>query len=412
MTTDASSQTRRTATTTPTGAPPAAALDELAFRSANLVEAALAWWQAGCSVVPVRTNGSKVPVGDGWVQYQHQRATRERVAAWFSGGHPGIGVVCGAVSGHLEMFEFEGLAVHEGLVERLRDHLTATGHTALWHTIINGYVERSPSGGLHVMVRVTGGVDRNTKLAQREARDEELTADERTLLHDKGIRARRVLIETRGEGGFVVVAPSQGWVHDSGQPWRALTGTPATIPTLTAAQRNTLHLAARCLDQVPPPAPIPDPAPDRSRGPGNAVRPGDDFNHRAQWADILSAHGWEAERVEANRTYWRRPGKDHGISAVTGGDRGDFMWVFSTSTELPNDHAMSKFRVYALLQHGGDFAAAARALHNAGYGHSGADPRPPRRRRPATADPAGPAGAADNPAAGTPITPPLGNDAA
>lgn len=373
---------------------PAVALDEDEFRAASPAEGALAWWDAGCSVVPVRADGSKAPAGESWVQYQTQRATRERVTAWFAGGHPGIGVVCGTVSGDLEMFEFEGRAVDEGLVDRLRDQLTNSGHAYLWQTVISGYVERSPSGGLHVMFRVEGGVDRNTKLAQREARDEELTDDEQVLLRDKGARARRVLIETRGEGGFVVVAPSQGPVHDSGQPWLALTGTPATIPTLTAEQRNTLHLAAHALDQVPPQAPAPEPAPNRARATsGDGVLPGDDFNERAEWAYILPPHGWEVERVQANRTYWRRPGKDRGISAVTGGDRGDHMWVWSTSTELPSDRAMSKFHVYALLEHGGDFSAAARALRTAGYGRpSTTAPTRPRpaagaTRRPRPADP-------------------------
>ena len=209
-------------------------------RGAEMTAAALAWWEAGCSVVPVRADGSKQPVGDSWTRYQRQRASRDRVAAWFAGGHPGIGIVTGEVSGNLEMFELEGRAVDEHLADMLRERMAAAGHGSLWERLMTGYVERSPSGGLHLLYRVEGGADRNTRLAQREARDDELTEDEQALLRDKGKRARRVLIETRGEGGFVVTAPSHGAVHASGHPWQVLAGGPGTIPTITAAERDAL----------------------------------------------------------------------------------------------------------------------------------------------------------------------------
>ncbi|MFL6118873.1 hypothetical protein [Actinophytocola sp.] len=333
----------------------------------DMAAAALAWWDAGCSVVRIETDGSKRPYPHQWQRFQQQRATREQVATWFQNGHPGIGIVTGTVSRDLEMFEFEGRALDEGLYLKMRDRLTAMGHLRLWERVMGGYQEASPSGGMHVLYRVQGGVERNTKLAQREARDDELTDQEQQRLRDTGRRPPRVLIETRGEGGMVVVAPSHGPVHDSGQPWRTLTGFPSTIPTITAAERDLLHMAARDLDQIPAPPPIPEPAPRAAQESGRR-RPGDDFNQRATWHQVLEPHGWVAVGGDRTRTYWRRPGKDRGLSAVTGGDRGDYLWVFSTSTTLPNDAALSKWRTYALLNHGGDFSAAARALSHAGYG--------------------------------------------
>jgi N12 class adenine-specific DNA methylase len=352
----------------------------------DMAAAALAWWDFGCSVLRVETDGSKRPLPHQWAPYQQQRATREEVATWFQNGHPGVGIVTGAVSGDLEMLEFEGRAINEGLVEQLRSRLNDLGHPNLWGWVTSGYQEMSPSGGIHVLYRVQGGADRNTRLAQREARDDELTDDEQREFRKSGRRARRVLIETRGEGGFVVVAPSHGPVHDSGRPWETLSGKPWTILTITAAERDALHMAARDLDQVPAPPPIPEPAPRRAQDEG--LRPGEDFNLRASWHQVLESHGWVAVGGDSARTFWRRPGKNHGVSAVTGGDRGDYLWVFSTSTALPSEQALSKWRTYGLLDHAGDFRAAAQALAAAGYGDQ---TRPaPAGRRPAVDDRARP----------------------
>lgn len=208
----------------------------------DMVAAALAWWDAGCSVVMVETDGSKRPLPHQWAPFQRERATREQVAAWFATGHPGVGVVTGAVSGGLEMFEFEGRAMDEFFYQKLRARMRDLGHQDLWDRVMEGYDETSPSGGIHVLYRVEGGVDRNVKLAQREALDDELTDEEQFDLRKTARRARRTLIETRGEGGFVVVAPSHGGVHASGGAWETITGDPSTIPTITAAERDILHM--------------------------------------------------------------------------------------------------------------------------------------------------------------------------
>lgn len=317
----------------------------------DTLAAALAWQAAGYSVVRVALDGTKSPLGQ-WKAAQERAASVEELRAWFATGHPGIGVVTGYHD--LEMLEFEGRAI--GLAEQFRDRLGDADPT-LWHTVFaTGYVEITPSGGLHLYYRVTGGVDGNTKLARRPGP----LADGRPTVE--------TLIETRGARGFSVVAPSGGPVHPTGGAWRIVTGTPASIPTITAEQRDTLHLVARTFDAMPAPAPIPEPVPlDRDRRAGE-IAPGEDFNARASWSDVLTPHGWTPARSYDGRTYWTRPGKRFGISAVSGGGDGDYLYVWSTSTELPAEEALSKWRVYALLDHAGDFSAAASALRRKGYG--------------------------------------------
>jgi putative DNA primase/helicase len=113
---------------------------------------------------------------------------------------------------------------------------------------------------------------------------------------------------------------------------------------------------------------------DRREGAAVGDRPGDHFNQRVTWGDVLEPHGWFVFRASGDATYWCRPNKKPaGISASTGFCRGDsdnpLFYVFSTSaTPFEAETAYSGFAVYALLNHHGDFRAATRALGMAGYG--------------------------------------------
>jgi hypothetical protein len=62
-------------------------------------------------------------------------------------------------------------------------------------------------------------------------------------------------------------------------------------------------------------------------------------------------------------TYWRRPGKGEGISATTNYAGSGLLYVFSTNAApFEADTAYSAFAAFAMLEHDGDYTAAARAL--------------------------------------------------
>ena len=85
-----------------------------------------------------------------------------------------------------------------------------------------------------------------------------------------------------------------------------------------------------------------------------------------------SSHGWTNVYTRDGTTYWRRPGKDIGISATTNFGGADLLYVFSSSTEFEAEKSYTRFGAYAVLNHGGDFHAAARALAQQGYGQKAA----------------------------------------
>lgn len=97
------------------------------------------------------------------------------------------------------------------------------------------------------------------------------------------------------------------------------------------------------------------------------LTPGDDFNAKTAWADLLQPAGWRFAYRRGNREYWTRPGKDFGVSASTGGDA-DVLFVFSSSTQFTPWLSYTKFGAYAVMAHGGDHSEAARQLRRDGFG--------------------------------------------
>jgi len=320
---------------------------------------AIAWYQAGYMPLPVKPDGSKAPAVRSWTTYQKERPSLTEVIELFKVDHDGLGILTGAVSGNFELLELEGRAVEEMYWSRLGQAFFDHDQHELWERIQEGYIERTPSGGIHFYYRVDGRARRNTKLARRP-----------------GANGPEVLIETRGEGGFTVIAPSAGRSHPTGEPWVIFKGAPSDIPLITEEELDTIHAIASTLDEMPVQEPPPPSRGNLSLA-SEGLRPGDDFNARATWKEILEPHGWTCSKHYGRNLYgWRKPGKTHpGISATTGRNEADRLYVFSTSTEFEPERPYSKFGAYSLLVYGGDFAAAARDLRARGYGGDRPDPK-------------------------------------
>jgi putative DNA primase/helicase len=330
---------------------------------------AIAWYEAGYMPLPLKIDGSKAPAVKTWTDYQQQRPPLDEVLKLFRIDSDGIGLLCGAVSGGLEMLEFEGRAVREGHNAKIEDAFRAYNLSELYYRIIEGYAESTPSGGLHFYYRVDGNSRRNSKLARRPATEAELA--------ENPDEKYKVLIETRGEGGFTVIAPSGGRSHRSGQGWWVVAGSLKTIPVITADERDAIHAVCNTLDQMPL---VQGPPPAAKGGLIDVSdRPGDMFNAQASWEEILGPHGWTLRKHYGGNLYgWAKPGKrGPGVSATTGRSSEDRLFVFSTTTDFEAEHPYTKFSAYATLNHGGDFSAAARELRKRGYGgHSEAVGKP------------------------------------
>ena len=337
------------------GEPPrlAAALD------ATLItrETALAHYDAGLNVCPPHEDGSKRPALSTWKHFQDKRVPRSTVEDLYRSGRQGIGWLTGAGSGGLEVLEFDDRPTYDAF----KSAAANIGLADLVARIEAGYVSDSPGGGVHWPYRCTE-ITGNSKLARRpklpgEMRDE----------HD-GIK---VLIETRGTGGFIIEAPSGGSVHPTGRPYVLRRGSGQTIATITPQEREDLHALARFFDTMPREEATPAREKQAARG---GARPGDDFNERATWEAVLK--GWKVHHTAGEETFWTRPGKDThlGPSATTNYKGSGLLYVFSSSTPFDPERSYSKFAAYTTLEHGGDFASAAKALAAQGYGQPARGP--------------------------------------
>jgi hypothetical protein len=156
-------------------------------------------------------------------------------------------------------------------------------------------------------------------------------------------------------------------VHPSGKPYVRLCGGPLSMVTLTPEERAELFAFARAFDEMP--TQEIDPPKQRGASAGG-MRPGDALNAQANrdwWRRRLSGDGWAYVYTSGEIDYYRRPGKDSGISASVNWDGRCRFRVHTTSTQL--EPAMySPFAYVATVDHDGDWKAASRALAGEGYG--------------------------------------------
>lgn len=336
----------------------------------RVYQAALAYRAAGLSFIPIQVDGSKQPCREllpfvrrstgsrrfrSWSPFMKRLPTVDEIDRWFHPRHhnyAGLAIVCGAVSGGLEVVDFDNLALFERWQRSLDEQEKIWFHKLVW--------VRSPRPGMHGYFRSDhcGG---NQKLA---ACLEAGQNDPPRLT---------TLVEIKGEGGLVLAPPSPGDCHPSGREYRFHDARNLTaITMLTTSERERLFASIRAFDERPKTQSrhavhrlnLPQSV-DAGSG-----RPGDDFNARGDWSTLLSEYGWTlVGEVAGGCEYWRRPGKASGVSASVNYGNSDRLYVFSANAApFDGGRSYSKFEAYAWLAHAGDFSAAATALRRLGYG--------------------------------------------
>jgi putative DNA primase/helicase len=296
------------------------------------------------------------PDGEGytWDPLKEQHASDALFERWYGElGCTGVGWVCGSVSGGLAVVDFDTGEHYELFSDRAREW----GMDGLVERVEAGCLGRTPSGGHHLPFYFCEVVP-STKLAMRPAPTAE------------NPHAQKTLIELKGEGGFIIEAPTRGDVHPTGEPYVRAKGSVETIATVDKGEYEALMALARSFDERPAKV-VGDTSPPpagsrRGEGEGEGLRPGDDYAQRTGWGEVLS--GWARVCTKGDTTYWRRPGKSFGVSASTNYMGKGLLRVFSTSTAFGIEESYTKFAAYATLHHQGDFRAAAKALGEQGYG--------------------------------------------
>lgn len=252
----------------------------------------------------------------------------------------GIAVICGGVSGGLECIDFD--AHEKDIYEVFNKWSNEEGVKDILERN-RCYIEQSPRGGYHVFYRyeAAGKRDGNRKIANWSNGES--------------------MIETRGHGGYVIIAPTPGYIM--------LRSDLVDIQQMTIDERDYLLKIAAEFNQQPQP----------QQQQGTVVKSakevvGFDNTDVVSWYNwtklshakqLLIDKGWQfVETDKHGQEYWRRPGKDTGTSA-TWGYKNSLFYVFSTSVQDFKPYCFySPFQIFVKLEHGGDYMAAIHALNN------------------------------------------------
>ena len=297
-------------------------------------ETAMRYLRSGLAVLPAN-KAQKRPCLPQWSEFQTRLPTEDEVRRWFAEPREAQCLVCGKVSGNLEVIDFDN---HGELYFKWKDAIPVDLLARL-------VIEQTQSGGYHVAYRCQDEVCGNIRLAQGERNGKMMT-----------------LVETRGEGGLILCAPGDGY--------SLVQGDYTALPVLTKEEREILLNAAWKMNEKPEQGmPKPTGCPDEHF----ENRPGDDFNARGDVRAVLQKHGWTSLGVQPDgNEYWRRPGKTGGGNSATLKD--GVFYVFSSNADpFESNRPYNIFTAYTLLEHNGDFGEAATELLKQGYGKAADD---------------------------------------
>jgi hypothetical protein len=293
----------------------------------NIIEKAKAYSGYGLSVIPTRSD--KSPVSK-WTTYQKRRMVNGEIEQSFTiPNTAGIGIVCGQVSGGLEVIDIDCKYDHTGRLAK--DFFTMIkDNTDVFENLL---ITSTKNSGWHIYYRCQK-VDGNKKFATNSQGE--------------------VLIETRGEGGYVIAPPSPGYSLKKGNY--------SAIPVITTEERDILHSIARTFGE----SPISNEYNDYEESTG--CSPFDDYNECGDALNMLLKHGWQEVKRQGDRIHLKRPGKSKNSVSGNWHISKRIFYPFTTSTQFEAGKGYNATMVYTLLECNGDYSEASHRLYNEGFG--------------------------------------------
>lgn len=287
---------------------------------ANLTNYGNTLIENGLSVIPVK---DKIPTV-AWKEYQTRLPRVGELS--FNGS---LALICGKIS-EVEVIDIDSKNDPSGLLmDRLTQAIFKDSPDITEDDLV---IQRTPSGGGHLIYKCEV-IEPNQKLA--------VATD------------RKVLIETRGLGGYVCIAPTPGY--------EVLIGSLENIPTITPEQRENLFTACRSLNEYFEPIITPKQYTQSNTG----VTPWQDYNERGDVPALLQKHGWTYLKTLGENQHYCRPEKK---ARTSGTWNGQTFYCFTSSTIFEPSKAYNASAVFTFLECNKDFTEAARRLYSEGYG--------------------------------------------
>lgn len=297
--------------------------------------------QLGYSTLPIDAR-TKRPALASWQHLQTAPAGDEERLNWPR--TEAFGIVCGSAS---------SMASADGGNELLALDFDVPGFLDAWlaevGTLADGLTVQRTGGGGHQVLFFCPNAGSNEKLAWAP--------------NPANPDGREVAIETRGNGGYVVVAPS---IHPTGNRYEWLTGNLDSTPTVSQAHSDALKSAARKLCKAPL-RKAEALRQEQAKLTGNLARSSlngqasviEAYNNAHPIRDVLRSHGYAQSGLRM-----LRPNADAtstpGITFLEKDGR-EVCFAHSSNDALSNGHTHDSFSIFATLEHGGDLRKAVRA---------------------------------------------------
>jgi len=292
--------------------------------------------ELGLNVIAINENKAAIFP---WKVYQTQKITQAELDVQMADPRAkGVAIICGSVSGGLEVIDIDTKYQTYELWDEIRRRIRQELYDKL-------HIVKTRSGGYHLYYKCEE-IEGNQKLASRLPTNDEFKSNP----HIKSY----CVIETRGEAGYVAAPPSSGYqVLQEG------------INIITIEERQELLTLMRSFNEVVEEHIIE--AHHKPSAKEYGLSPFDDYNNRVDFTALMEECGWQKVKNGGNRIYYLRPGSASEHSGSYNTEMGLFS-VFSTNTPFQVGRGYKPAAVYAILKCNADFKMAARALLEAGYG--------------------------------------------
>jgi hypothetical protein len=297
----------------------------------RLVDLALAYAEAGISIIPVAPNKAATPDCTQKTPFDCTEYIRQRIATlgelrnWFeSANHFGLAAVLGVVSGRLECLHL----VYAAVVKLFRQLVTLQGGATL--------LERLPAaqadfeGRTRLYYRCPNAVSGKIRLAQFE------------LPSEPELVRLQPLALVHGEGSWTVLPGSPAVCGDFGEVYAWVGRDLTSVPTITEDERQLLLESASCLNAWVNPATV------------SAPPSPDGFDTSVTWEKILLPLGWTKVIEFGEVAVWRSPRwTKPGYCAVSGiGLDRDLLY------DIRSGRAYTKLGAFASFYTDGEFERA------------------------------------------------------
>lgn len=284
----------------------------------KIVSTAIMYLNNGYSVIPVGVD--KNPLVGSWAEYMFSPMDLEKAVSLFKSA-PGIALLMGGQN-NLTAIDLDlKYDTTNTLLKQISEEI---GSDLMSKMCIN----KTQNGGYHFIFKCSK-IENNQKLASRPSNKEEKLQTLKGSLEkeddiDRALQTAlndscRVLIETRGSGGYVLIPPTPGYEYVTGK-----------IQEITPEEYDFILDSCRKFNTFLRPVKNYNMVKHVKRNP-NAFA---EFNKNCDVLQLLEDYGWSQVGKSGGLIKIKRPGKVSSKYSGYYNPEKNIFWVFTTSTGL------------------------------------------------------------------------------